>query len=325
LELGRRCFLQLAAAAAASTAGPHIAVAQTYPTRPVRLIVGYPAGGAADILARLIGQWLFTRLGQPFIVESRLGAGTNIATDAVVKSSADAYTLLLASPANAINATLYDNLTFNFIRDIAPVAGMLRAPLVMAVTPSLPARTVAEFIAYAKANSGKVNMASGGNGTPSHVAGELFKMMAGINMVHVVYRGAQPALTDVLAGQVEVMFADLPSAIGHIRSGTLRALAVTTAARTEALPDIPTIGDVIQGYEASTWFGVGAPRATPAELVATLNNEINAGLSDSTIAARIAELGGTPLMGSSGAFASLIADETVKWAKVIKFSGAKPA
>jgi tripartite-type tricarboxylate transporter receptor subunit TctC len=302
-----------------------IAIAQTYPTRPVRLIVGYPAGGAADVLARLMGQWLSERLGQPFIVESRLGAGTNIATETVVRSQPDGHTLLITSPANAINATLYDKLNFNFIRDILPVAGFLRAPLVMAVNPSIPSKTVSEFITYAKANPDKVNMASGGIGVPSHVAGELFKMMSGVNMLHVPYRGAPPALTDLLGGQVQVMFADLPSSIDHIRDGHLRALAVTTAARSEALPDVPTVADFVPGYEASTWFGVGAPKDTPVEIIDRLNGEINAGLTDLRIKARVADLGGTALIGSPKDFGKLVLDETEKWAAVVKFSGAKPA
>ena len=276
MKLPRRQFLHLAAGAAALPAVSRIAWAQAYPTRPVRIIVGFAAGGAADIIARLIGQWLSERLGQPFVIENRPGAGSNIATEAVVRAPPDGYTLLLVGTANAINATLYDKLNFNFIRDIAPVAGIIRVPNVMVVNPSVPAKTVPEFIAYAKANPGKINMASGGIGTAAHVSGELFKMMAGVDMVHVPYRGAAPALTDLLGGQVQVMFASMPSSIEHIRAGKLRALAVTTATRSEALPDIPTVGEFVPGYEASAWYGVGAPKDTPAEIVDKLNKEINA-------------------------------------------------
>ena len=281
----------------------------------------FAPGGGADIIARLIGQWLSERLGQPFIIENRPGAGSNIATEAVVHAPADGYTLLLVSPANAINATLYDKLNFNFIRDIAPVAGIIRVPNVMVVNPSVPAKTVPEFIAYAKANPGKLNMASAGIGTAPHVAGELFKMMAGVDMVHVPYRGDGPALTDLIGGQVQVMFAAMPSSIEYIRAGKLRALAVTTATRSEALPDIPTVGDFVPGYEASGWYGIGAPKNTPAEIIDKLNKEINAGLADPKIKARLADLGGTVLPGSPADFGKLIADETEKWAKVIKFAG----
>jgi tripartite-type tricarboxylate transporter receptor subunit TctC len=272
----------------------------------------------------MMGQWLSERLGQPFVIENRPGAGGNIGTEAVVRSSPDGSTLLWATSPNAINATFYDKLNYNFIRDIAPVAATIRVPNVMVVNPTLPAKTVPEFITHAKANPGKLNMASGGNGVPSHVAGELFKMMAGIDMVHVPYRGSAPALTDLLAGQVHVMFDNMPSSIEHIRSGKLRPLAVTTMARSDVLPDIPTIGDVLPGFEASTWFGVGAPRNTPPEIVDKLNKEINTGLADPKIKARISDLGGTVLAGSPADFGKLIADETEKWAKVVKFSGAKP-
>jgi tripartite-type tricarboxylate transporter receptor subunit TctC len=300
-----------------------VARAQAYPARPVRLVVFFPPGGVGDILARMMGQWLSERLGQPFVIENRPGAGGNIGTEAVVRSSPDGSTLLWATSPNAINATFCDKLNYNFIRDIAPVAATIRVPNVMVVNPTLPANTVPEFITHAKANPGKLNMASGGNGVPSHVAGELFKMMAGIDMVHVPYQGSAPALTDLLAGQVHVMFDAMPSSIEHIRSGKLRPLAVTTMARSDVLPDIPTIGDVLPGFEASTWFGVGAPRNTPPEIVDKLNKEINTGLADPKIKARISDLGGTVLAGSPADFGKLIADETEKWGKVVKFSGAK--
>jgi tripartite-type tricarboxylate transporter receptor subunit TctC len=290
----------------------------------VRVIVPAPAGGGYDLVARLIGQWLSERLGQPFIVENRPGAGTNIGTEAVVRAAADGYTLLLVASANAINATLYEKLNFNFIHDIAAVAGIISLPEVMVVNPSVPAKTIPEFIAYAKANPGKISMASGGIGTPGHLSGELFKMMTGVNMVHVPYRGLAPALTDLLGGQVQVAFGSVPSSIEHIRTGKLRALAVTTAMRAEALPDIPTFAEFVPGYEASFWYGVGAPKATPAEIVAKLNTEINAGLADPKINARIADFGATVLGGSPAEFGKLIADETEKWTKVVKFAGIKP-
>jgi len=298
--------------------------AQAYPTRPVRWIVGAPPGGALDIVARLMGQWLSERLGQPFVIETRPGAGTNIGTEAVAKAPPDGYTLLLISTPSAINATLYEKLNFNFIRDIAPVATITRQPFVMVVNPSVPAKTVPEFIAYAKANPGQINMASAGNGTGPHVAGELFKMMAGVDMVHVPYRGSGPALTDLLGAQVQVLFSTMPSSIEHVRSGKLRALAVTTATRAEALPDIPTVADFVPGYEASGWYGVGVPKNTPAEIVDTLNKAINAGFAESKLKARLADLGGTVLAGSPSDFGKLIADETEKWAKVVKFAGLKP-
>jgi tripartite-type tricarboxylate transporter receptor subunit TctC len=323
MKLPRRKFLHLAAGAAALPAVSRVARAQAYPARPVRLVVFFPPGGVGDILARMMGQWLSERLGQPFVIENRPGAGGNIGTEAVVRSSPDGSTLLWATSPNAINATFYDKLNYNFIRDIAPVAATIRVPNVMVVNPTLPAKTVPEFITHAKANPGKLNMASGGNGVPSHVAGELFKMMAGIDMVHVPYRGSAPALTDLLAGQVHVMFDAMPSSIEHIRSGKLRPLAVTTMARSDVLPDIPTIGDVLPGFEASTWFGVGAPRNTPPEIVDKLNKEINTGLADPKIKARISDLGGTVLAGSPADFGKLIAEETEKWGKVVKFSGAK--
>ena len=323
MKLHRRQFLHLAAGAAALPAVSRIAQAQTYPSRPVRIIVGYPPGGGADITARLMGQWLSERLGQQFVVDYRPGAGSHIAAEAVVKSPPDGYTLLLFDPA-ATNATLYEKLNFNFIRDIAPVAGIFRLPLVMLVNASFPARTVPEFIAYTKANPGKINMASPGNGTAPHIAGELFKIMADVNMVHVPYRGAGPALTDLLGGQVQVYFPGLPPSIEHIRAGKLRALAVTTATRSDALPDIPIVGEFVPGYEASPWWGVGVPRNTSAEIIDKLNSEINAALADSKIKARLADLGGTVLPGSPADFGKLIAEETEKWAKVIRAANIKP-
>jgi tripartite-type tricarboxylate transporter receptor subunit TctC len=323
MKLPRRKFLHLAVGAAALPAVSRIARAQAYPTRPVRIIVPFAAAGAFDIMARLIGQWLSERLGQPFVIENRPGAGTNIGTETVVKAPPDGYTLLLAGTPNAINATLYEKLNFNFIRDIASVAGISRAPLVMAVHPSVPAKTVPEFIAYAKANPGKISMASAGIGAPSHVSGELFKGMAGVNVVHVPYRGAGPALVDLLAGQVQVGFPSLPSSIEYVRAGKLRALAVTSATRSDALPDIPTAGEFLPGYEASASYGIGAPKGTPVEIIDMLNKEINAALDDPNMKARLADLGGTPLLGSAADFGKLIAEETEKWAKVIKFAGIK--
>jgi tripartite-type tricarboxylate transporter receptor subunit TctC len=319
----RRQFLHLAAGAAALPAASRIAWAQAYPTRPVRLIAPVAPAGAGDILARLMGQWLSERLGQPFIIENRPGGGNNIGTEAVVRAPADGYTLLLAGTPNTVNVTLYEKLNFNFIRDIAPVAGVIRGSFVMVVNPSVPAKSVPEFIAYAKANPRKLNMASAGNGTASHVAGELFKMMAGVDMVHVPYRGGGPALNELLGGQVQVMFPTTVSSIGYIRSGRLRALAVTAATRSDALPDIPTVGEFLLDYEASNWFGVGAPKATPAEIVEKLNKEINAGLADRKLNARLADLGGDVLALSPADFGKFIADETEKWAKVIKFAGVK--
>ena len=318
MKLPRRQFLHLAAGAAALPAVSRIAWAQTYPTRPVRIIVPFAAAGAFDIMARLIGQWLSERLGQPFVIENRPGAGTNIGTETVVKAPPDGYTLLLAGTPNAINATLYEKLNFNFIRDIASVAGISRAPLVMAVHPSVPAKTVPEFIAYAKANPGKISMASAGIGAPSHVSGELFKMMAGVNVVHVPYRGAGPALVDLLAGQVQVGFPSMPSSIEYVRAGKLRALAVTSATRSDALPDIPTVGEFLPGYEASASYGIGAPKNTPAEIVDKLNREINEILVDPKAKAQLADLGGAALVGSPADFGKLIADETEKWTKVIR-------
>ena len=321
----RRKFLRLAAGALAVPVCSHIARAQPYPSKPVRLVVGFPAGGTGDILARLLGQWLQARLGQAFVIENRPGAGSNIATEAVVKAAPDGYTLYWSVPSNAISATLYEKLNFNFIRDIAPVAGVTSGPLVLVVNPSVPATTVPEFLAYAKANPGKLNMASNGNGTSSHLAGELFKMMTGVSMIHVPYRGGAPALTDLIGGQVQVMFDLAPSSIEFIRAGKLRPLAVTTAMRSEILPDIPTVGDFVPGFEVSAWHGIGAPRGTPTEIIDKLNNAINAALADPAFKARLASLGGVALIGSPGDFGKLVADETEKWAKVVKFSGAKPA
>jgi tripartite-type tricarboxylate transporter receptor subunit TctC len=324
MKLPRRNFLHLAAGAAALPAVSRLARAQAYPSRPVRLIVPLAPGGATDIVARVIGQWLSERLGQPFIVENRPGAGTNLGTEAVVRAAPDGYTLLLAAPNNAINASFYGKLNFNFIRDIAPVAGIISHSLVIVVHPSVPAKTVPEFIGYAKANPGKLNMASPGNGTPNHVSGELFKMMAGVDMVHVPYRSGGPALTDLIAGQVQVMFPATVSSIEYIRDGRLRALAVSTATRSELLPDIPTVDQFVPGYEASGWFGLGAPKATPAEIVDKLNKEINAGLADPKIKTRLADLGGTPLVGSPADFGKLVADDTEKWGKVVRAANIKP-
>jgi tripartite-type tricarboxylate transporter receptor subunit TctC len=323
MKLPRRKFLHLAAGAAALPAVSRIAWAQAYPARPVRWIVPFPPGGPADILSRLMGQWLSERLGQPFVIDNRPGAAGNIGTQVVVKSTPDGYTILMAGTPNTINATLYDQLNFNFIRDIAPVANIMRGPLVMVVNPSVPANTVPEFIAYAKAHPGKINMASGGNGSSPHVAGELFKMMAGVDMVHVPYRGGAPGLTDLLGGQVQVYFANMPAAIEHIRAGKLRALAVTTATRSDALPDIPPVGEFVPGYEASGWFGVGAPKGTPAEIIDKLNREINAALVDPKIKARLADLGGDVLALSPADFGKLIAEETEKWGKVIRAANIK--
>jgi tripartite-type tricarboxylate transporter receptor subunit TctC len=323
MKLPRRNFLHLAAGAAALPAVSHFAWAQAYPTRPVRVIVPFAPGGNSDITARLIGQWLSERLGQQFITENRPGTGSNIGTEMVVNAPPDGYTLLLAGGWNAINATLYEKLNHNFIRDIAPVASIASIPLVMVVNPSVPAKTVPEFIAYAKTSPGKINYASAGTGAPSHVTGELFKMMAGVDMVHVPYHGGGPALPDLIAGQVQVMFASTVSSIEYIRAGRLRALAVTTATRLEVLPDVPTVGEFVPGYKATGWSGLGAPKATPAEIVEKLNKEINAGLADPKIKARLADLGGTPLVGSPADFGKLIADDTEKWARVIRAANIK--
>jgi tripartite-type tricarboxylate transporter receptor subunit TctC len=320
----RRQFLHLAAASVALPPVSRIAKAQAYPSRPVRIVVGFAAGGSADILARLIGQWLSERLGQPFVIENRPGTGTTIATEAVVKAPPDGYTLLLVAAAAVTSALLYDKLNFNLIRDIAPVAAISREPHIMVVNPSVPASTVPEFIAYAKGNLGKISMASGGMGTVSHLSGELFKMMTGVNLVHVPYRGLSPALTDLLGGQVQVTFASMASSIEYVRAGKLRALAVSSATRSEMLPDVPTFGEFVPGYEASTWSGVGAPKATPAEIVEKLNKEINAALADPKIKARLADLGSTPLVGSASDFGKLMAEETEKWAKVIREANIRP-
>jgi tripartite-type tricarboxylate transporter receptor subunit TctC len=323
--LRRRNFLHLAAGAAALPALAQMARAQAYPARPVRIIVGFPPGGGADIVARLIGQWLSERLGQPFIIENRPGAGSNIAAEAVVRAAPDGYTLLLITlPANAANTTLYDKLSFNFVRDIAPVASLTRDPNVMEVTLSLPVKTVPEFIAYAKANPGKINMASSGVGAAQHIAGELFKTKTGVQMHHVPYRGAAPALTDLMAGEVQVFFDVLTSSIEHIRAGRVRALAVTTATRSPALPDLPTVGEFVPGYEASNIRGIGAPRNTPVEIIDRLNKEINAALADPKIKARLADLGASVLAGSPADFGKLIVDETEKWAEVVKAGNIKP-
>jgi tripartite-type tricarboxylate transporter receptor subunit TctC len=321
----RRQFLHLVASAATLSTVLRVArTAQNYPVRPVRIVVGFAPGGPGDLLARLIGRRLSERLGQRFVVENRPGAASNIGTEAVAKSPPDGYTLLLTSSANFINATFYDRLNFNFIRDIAPVAGIIRVPNVMEINPSVPAKTIPEFIDYAKANPGKVSMASGGNGSASHVSGELFKMMTGVNMVHVPYRGTAPALTDLLGGQVQVMFDQLISSIEHIRSGEVRALGVTGTTRSELLPHIPAVDEFVPGYEASTCFGIGAPRNTPAEIVDTLNKEIDAGLAEPNIRTRLANLGGMVLAGSPADLQKLTEEETEKWARVVKVSGAKP-
>jgi tripartite-type tricarboxylate transporter receptor subunit TctC len=319
----RRQFLHLAAGTAALPAMTRIARAESYPSRPIRVIVGFPAGGTPDTLARITGQWLQDRLGQPVVVEDKPGASSNIATEAVVRAAADGYTLLSAGSPNAINASLYVNLNFNFTRDIAPVASIVRLPDVMVVNPEFPARTVPEFIAYAKANPGKLAMASAGNGTSGHVAGELFKMQADVDLLHVPYRGGPPAVTDLLGGRVQVLFDVLTNSLELVRSGKLRALAVTTTERCVALPDIPAAAEFVPGYEASYWSGLCAPAATPAEIVEKLNKEINAGLADPKIKARIADLGGTVLALSAPAFGKLIADETDKWAKVIRSANIK--
>jgi tripartite-type tricarboxylate transporter receptor subunit TctC len=315
----RRRFLLLAGAAIAAPAW-----SQTYPSRPMHMVVGFAAGGGADIMARLIGQALSERLGQQIVVDNRPGAATNIATEVVVKAAPDGYTLLLANSPNTINTTLYDNLSFDFTRDVAPVASIGRVPLVMVVNPALPAKTVPEFIAYAKANPGKVNMGSGGNGAPDHMSGELFKAMAGVGILHVPYRGVAPAIADLLGGQVQVIFGTMPAVIALIKSGKLRALAVTTATRSDQLPDVPAIADFVPGYEASQWYGIGAPRSTPAEVIEQLNRQTNAVLADPKMQARLAELGASVVAGSPADFGKLIAEETAKWAKVVKLSGVKP-
>ena len=322
MPLPRRRLLYLAVGAAALAS--RAAGADTYPTRPVRIISGFPAGGPADILARFIGQWLSDRLGQPFLVENRPGAASNIATEAVLRGPADGYTLIVVTTANAVNATLYDNLSYNFIRDAAPVAGFIRVPQVLEVHPSLPIHSVPELVAYAKANPGKLNMGSAGNGTAQHVAGELFKSMTGVDIVHVPYRGQAPALLDLLAGQIQLMFDSAPASMAVLKAGKLRPLAVTTTTRFDALPDVPVLADFVPGYESSAFYGLAAPKNTPAEAVDRLNREINAALADPTIKARLIDLGGTVLVLSPTGFGRLVADETEKWAKVIKDAGIKP-
>ena len=324
MKIRRRSFLHFAASMIAMPTLSRLALAEGYPARPVRIIVPFAAGGPTDIIGRLIGQWLSERLGQQFVIENRPGAGGTIGTEVVVRAASDGYTLLQVGAYSVVNAALYDNLNFSFVRDIAPVASMISTPLVMAVHPSFPARTVPEFIAYAKANPGKINMASSGIGATPHVAGELFKMMAGVDMVHVPYRGNAPALADLLGGQVQVTFDFIPSTVEHIRSGKLRALGVTTTARAAALPGVPALGEFVPGYEASGWFGLGAPRNTPVEIVDAINKETNAILTDEKVKARLADLGGTVLAGSPADFGKLIGVESEKWAKVVKFSGAKP-
>jgi tripartite-type tricarboxylate transporter receptor subunit TctC len=324
MKLARRRLLHLAAGAVALPVVSRVAWAQTYPSRPVHWIVPFPAGGGTDIVARVIGQWLSERLGQQFVIENRPGGSANIGTEAVVRAPSDGYTVLLVASVNAINATLYNKLSFNFIRDIAPVAGIVRVPNVMVVNPSVPVRTIPEFIAYAKANPGKINMASAGTGTSQHVAGELFKIMAGIDMVHIPYRGTAPALTDLLGGQVQVLFLNTAASIQYIRAGKLRALAVTSAMRLQALPDLPTVAEFLPGFEATLFYGLGAPKNTPAEIIDKLNNEINVGLTEPKIKARLAELDGTELGGSAADFGRLIEDETEKWGKVVKLANIRP-
>ena len=318
MKLPRRNFLHLAVGAAALPTGSRVTWAQAYPSRPVRWVVGYTPGGGNDIFARLMGQWLSERLGQPFVIENRPGAGSNIATEVVVNAPADGYTLLLVNFANASNASLYSNLKFNFIRDITPVTGIVRVPNLMLVNLSVPAKTIPEFIAYAKANPGKVNMGSAGIGSTGQLAGELFKMMAGVEFTHVPYRGNAPALTDLLAGQVQVLFASLPSSIEYIRTGKLRGLAVTSAMRSEASPDLPTLAEFVPGYEVSSWYGIGSPRNTPADVVETLNREVNAGLADPKLKAQLADQGDVEMAGTPADFGKLIAYETEKWAKVVR-------
>jgi tripartite-type tricarboxylate transporter receptor subunit TctC len=324
MKLPRRKFLLLAAGAAALPAAARSASAQAYPTRPVRVVVGFAAGGSTDIGARVIGQWLHERLGQPFVIESRPGAGTNVATESVVRAPPDGYTLLMVGPSSAVNATLYDKLNFVFLRDIAPVASLIRQPQIMLANPSVTTQTVPELIAYAKANPGKITMASAGVGSVGHLVGELFKMMAGVDFIHVPYRGAGPALADLLGGQVLISFAGIAGSIEHVRSGKLRALAVTTAARSPALPDVPTVSEFVPGFEAGDWLGLGAPKKTPAAIVDKLNSEIAAALADPKITARFADLGGTPLALTPAEFGKLLADETEKWAKVIRAAHIKP-
>jgi tripartite-type tricarboxylate transporter receptor subunit TctC len=324
MKLLRRTLMKSAAAALAAASLPRLASAQEYPARPVRIVAGFAAGGGVDVTARLIGQWLGERLGQSFVIENRTGAGGNVGTEAVVNAAPDGYTLLLATVPNAVNASLYEKLNFNFLRDTLPVAGIIRVPMVMLLNPSVPATTVAEFIAYAKANPEKVNMASAGNGSAPHMAGELFKMMAGVDLVHVPYRGQGPALSDLLGGQVQVLFAATPGTTDYIATGKLRALAITTAARADVLPQLATIADFVPGYEASQWYGISAPKNTPADIVGKLNREINAAIADPAMKARFAAIGGEPLPGSAAEFGRLIAEETEKWGKVVRAAGIKP-
>lgn len=323
MRLPRRQFLHLAAGAALLPAVSRTAWAQGYPSRPIRLLVGYPPGGSADMTARLMGQWLSERLGQSFVIENRAGAGTNIATEAVVRAAPDGYTFLLVAPANAINATLYEKLNFDFLRDVEPIAGIIRFPNAVVVNPSVPVKSIPELIAYARANPGKLNMASSGNGSTIHMSGELFKMLTGINMVHVPYRGGALALTDLIAGQVQVMFDNVPTCAEHIKSGKLRGLAVTSTTRSDVLPDLPTVADFLPGYEASAWYGLAAPKGTSPEIVATLNKAVNAILADPAAKARFTEIGAILLPGSPADFGKLVADETEKWGKVVKFAGAR--
>jgi tripartite-type tricarboxylate transporter receptor subunit TctC len=323
MTLHRRRFLRLAGAAVALPAVSRGALAQTYPARPIKLVIGYPPGGSADITARLVAQFLGERLGQPLIVESRPGAGTNIATEAVINAPADGYTLLLVAPANAINATLYEKLNHNYLRDTAQIAGLIRFPNVIVVHPSVPVTTVPELIAHLKANPGKLNMASSGNGSTIHMSGELFKMMTGTDMIHVPYRGGALALTDLIGGQVQIMFDNVPTAAEFIKSGKLRGLAVTSTTRSHVLPDLPTVADTVPGYEASAWYGLGAPKNTPADIIGRINREVNALLADPKPQARFAELGAILLPGTAAEFGKLVADETEKWGKVVKFAGAK--
>ena len=324
MKLFRRTLITSAAAALAAASFPRLASADDYPTRPVRIVAGFAAGGGVDVTARLIGQWLAERLGQSFVIENRTGAGGNVGTEAVVNAAADGYTLLLATVPNAVNASLYEKLNFNFIRDTVPVAGIIRVPMVMLLNPLVPASTVAEFITYARANPDKVNMASAGNGSAPHMAGELFKTMAGVNLVHVPYRGQGPALSDLLGGQVQVLFAATPGTTDYIATGKLRALAVTTASRADVLPQLPTIAEFVPGYEASQWYGISAPKNTPAEIVGKLNREINAAIINPAMKARFAAIGGEPLPGSPTEFGRLIAEETEKWSKVVRAAGIRP-
>jgi tripartite-type tricarboxylate transporter receptor subunit TctC len=323
MNLQRRQLLGLAAGAASVALLPRIAVAQPYPSRPVRLVAAFPAGGTSDIISRLVGKWLSERLGQPVVVENRPGAGANIGTEAVVRAPPDGYTLLMVTTSNTVSPSLYERLNYNFIRDISPVATVARVPIVMEVNPSFPVKTVPEFIAYAKARSGKINMASGGNGGSGHMSGELFMMMTGVNLVHVPYRGAAPALADLLGGQVDVMFDQMTSSIGYIRAGQLRALGVATAARVEMLPEVPAVCESVPGYEASSWYGIGAPRKTPVEIVERLNREINAALADHKLRARLADLGAEPLSLAPNEFEKFVIAETEKWGKVVKTAGIK--